>query len=101
MAVALAPGRGQGGLEPRRGGHGETVQRVAHGLADACQAIAWPDRGEEMGRIGAGRASRFAKVVGLALPSQRLEAERLGPPRDETHAACAEDRRSTPRLRAF
>src|SRR5262245_20946514 len=80
MAGALAPGRVQVGLEPGRGGHGETVQGVAHSLADEFQAIERPDGGQDMRGIGAVRATGLQKIVGLQVLQQRLEEQVRRPP---------------------
>ena len=101
MALAVAPGGVQVDLEPGWGGHREPVPHVAHGCPDEFEPVEGPDRGENVGGIGAVRASGLQAVVGLKLLQPRLEEQVLRPAVDEARAALTEHRRIKPRIGAF
>jgi len=98
VAIAIAPGRVQVGLEPCWGGHRETIQHVAHSFPNEFQAIQRPNSGQDMGGIRALCTPCFQEVVGFEPLQQRLEEQRLGAPMDETRAEFTQYRGIKPRI---
>lgn len=89
--IAIAPRRRDPGLPPRWRGSGPHVQGRAQRCADAREAIAGLDSGQDMRRVGAWPAWRFAEPR-LAPPCHhRLAQEERGMAGEQALAARAQD----------
>ncbi len=91
MAVAIDPLRRHLGLEPGRGDHGQGVERVAHRLADALQAVEGAGGGQHMGGVGALPATRLEQLAGDAMLQERVEQEMLRAPGHKAATELRED----------